>query len=103
VTQECLHTTKRIESLEKLRRSYQQRIRASRSSAKLAQLVDELFGQPRLTLEHVQRMLDIWPQSAQRFIDKLLKLKIIREVTGRKRDRVYLANEIVAKFSTAKP
>ncbi|HEX3359196.1 MAG TPA: Fic family protein [Tepidisphaeraceae bacterium] len=103
VTAECGHATRRIEALEKLRLRYQKKIRTSRTSAKLTQLVDELFGQPRVILEDVQKMLDVWPQSAQRFIDRLIDLKILREVSGAKRNRVYLAHEIVGLFETGDP
>lgn len=100
IRQECLNTNRRIEALEDLRQAYQDKIRASRSSAKLTKLVDELFGRPRLRLEDVTRMLDVWPPSAQRYLDKLQALGILREVTGGSRNRVYLATEIVDLFST---
>jgi Fic family protein len=101
ITEECSNTSKRIEALEDLRRWYQQKVQTSRSPANLTKLVDELFGNPRITLENVQRMLNVWPASAQRYLDKLVKLKILREVTGGQRNRVYLAHKIVDAFSTA--
>jgi len=101
VTEECSQTTQRVEALEELRSSYQAKVRTTRTSAKLTQLVDELFGRPRISLEDAQKMLDFGPKSAQRLIDRLLKLRIIREVTGRKRNRVYLADGIVSMFATS--
>jgi hypothetical protein len=38
---------------------------------------------------------DITPRSAQLNIDKLVERGIIREATGRRRNRVYVATEIV--------
>jgi hypothetical protein len=88
VTEECLHTTRRIEALEKLRRRYQKKVRTTRTSAKLTQLVDELFGRPRVLLEDVQKMLGhVWAKSAQRAIDRLVDLNILHEVTGARRNR----------------
>lgn len=101
ITEECSETNRRIEALDALRRAYHSRIWTSRSSAKLAQLVDELFGRPRVTSESVKKMLDVGHSSAQRFIDKLSELNILREVTGGQRNRVYLAHEIVELFSTS--
>jgi Fic family protein len=101
IQHECSETSTRIEALERLRQSYQDKIRKSRSSAKLAKLVDELFGRPRVRLEDVTRMLDIWPPSAQRYLDRLQTLDILREVTGGSRNRIYLAHEIVNLFSTS--
>jgi Fic family protein len=101
IEQECAETSRRIEALDDLRRSYQERIRSSRASVKLAKLVDELFGSPRLRLDNVAKMLDVWPASAQRYLDKLVDHRILREVTGGSRNRVYLAQEIVEQFSTS--
>ena len=101
IVDECADTISRLEALESLRRSYQERVRTKGSPANLSRLVDELFGQPRVTLDDVRRMFDTWPASAQRYIDRLVKLRIIREVSGRQRNRVYLAHEIVDLFSTS--
>lgn len=100
IEQECLETSQRIEALENLRQLYQEKVHATRSSTKLTKLVDELFGHPRVQLEDVVRMLKIWPASAQRYLDKLVSLGILREVTGSSRNRIYLAHKIVDLFST---
>jgi Fic family protein len=102
IVEECLATIERIESLEALRITYQSRVRTKNSPANVSKLVDELFAQPRVTLDDVKQMFDTWPASAQRYIDRLVKLKILREVTGRERNRVYLATEIVDLFSESR-
>ncbi len=99
ITQECKDTSRRLEAMETLRQSYQEKVRTTRSSAKLTKFVDELFGRPRVRLEDVAKMLDVWPASAQRFIDRLVELDILREMTGERRNRVYLAHKIVDQFS----
>jgi Fic family protein len=100
ITEECADTIRRIEALEALRQAYQRKVRTARVPATLPKLVDELFGNPRVTLTDVRRILRVWPASAQRHIDKLLSLNILREVTGGQRNRVYLAHKIVDLFST---
>jgi Fic family protein len=100
IAEECAGTIKRIEELESLRQLYQRKVRTTRSQGTLPKLVDELFGRPRVTLQDVQKMLKVWPASAQRHIDKLVSLNILREVTGGQRNRVYLAHKIVDLFST---
>lgn len=102
IVEECAHTTKRIEALDDLRRRYQKKVRTPRTSAQLTDLVDQLFGMPRVILEDVVKMLGVWPKSAQRFIDRLVELDILREVSGAKRNRVYLAHEIVQLFETGR-
>lgn len=99
IVQECAATIERIEALERLRTDYQARVHTKQSPANVSKLVDELFAQPSVTLDDVRKMFNTWPASAQRYIDRLVKLKILREVTGRERNRVYLATEIVDLFS----
>jgi Fic family protein len=100
IVHECARTVARIEALERLRRSYQRLVQAKGAPANLSRLVDELFGRPRVTLEDVRTLFDTWPASAQRYIDRLVKLRILREVTGGRRNRVYLAHKVVELFST---
>jgi Fic family protein len=99
IVHESRSTIQRIESLESFRQTYQQRVRTEGSPANVSRLVDELFSQPRVVLEDVRKLFDTWPASAQRYLDRLAKLGILREVTGRSRNRVYLAQEIVDLFS----
>lgn len=99
IIRECVQVSRRIEALEELRRSYQDRVRTRRSSANLARLIDMLFAHPRVQLDDVVRLMDVWPASAQRMIDRLLAMEILKEVTGRQRNRIYLAREIIEVFS----
>jgi hypothetical protein len=66
-----------------------------RASALLLQLIDELFGCPAITNPTICERMKITPRSAQLNIDKLVDRAILREATGRQRDRVYVATEIV--------
>jgi Fic family protein len=100
LVQESASAVARIEALESLRQAYQARVRTKGSPANLRKFVDELFARPRVTVDDVRRLFGTWPASAQRYIDRLVKMKILREVTGGKRGRVYLAQEIVDLFST---
>ncbi len=100
VEQEAHDSIKRIELLDALRQDYQSRIQTRRASALLPRLVDELFVQPVVRLGDVKRLLAIKAPSAQKLIDKLVEAKILQEVFGRVRNRVYLAPEIVKAFQT---
>ena len=85
----------RIEQLLTLRQDYRTRMQQARASALLLQLIEDLFSYPAITNRAVSERMNITPRSAQLNIDKLVKRGIIREATGRQRNRVYMATEIV--------
>jgi Fic family protein len=85
----------RIDRLLALRQAYRSQVQQARASALLLQLIDELFGFPAITNPAVCKRMKITPRSAQLNIDKLVERGIIREATGRRRNRVYVASEIV--------
>lgn len=96
MAQEAADATERVEKLNRLHDQYQSRVRAPRMSALLPKLVDELFINPAVTTARAAQLLDVTAGSAQKTIDKLLSIGILHEVTGQKRNRVYLANNILA-------
>jgi Fic family protein len=82
--------------LHELRSRWQAQIQAARSSALLVKLVDELFQTPAITIGHAQRVLGITAASASSNVQKLVKLGVLSERTGKKRDQVFAAMEILA-------
>ncbi len=86
----------RIDQLLALRQTYRTRMQQARASALLLQLIDELFSYPAITNRAVSERMKVTPRSAQLNIDKLVERGIIQEATGRQRNRVYVATEIVA-------
>jgi len=99
VTAECSHSISILRTLTDLRNRYHQSIRKARVSALLAEVVDSLFGEPAITIKAMAAQLKVSHQSAQRAIETLEKLKIVTEVTGQQRHRVYLAEDIVGPFT----
>jgi len=85
----------RSDQLLNLWRQYRERLQSARTSALLLRLVDELFTYPAITNAGASQRLDITPRSTQLNIDKLIGVGILKEATGRKRNRVYIAPEII--------
>lgn len=79
-----------------LRDRYHGVIRTSRSSGLLATLVDELFRMPSTTIRQVAERLDVTDATAADLLAKLESLAIVAEATGRRRNRVFVAREILA-------
>lgn len=77
-----------------LREHYRQRFQALRS-IRLLPLIDQLFLRPVFTVAQVSEVFE-WPQfSVQRLIDQLVKAGVLEETTGKRRNRIFLAPEIM--------
>jgi Fic family protein len=63
--------------------------------ARLLQLVDHLFASPVIRVADVRNVVPVNPRTALAYVDKLVALGILTEITGRKRDRVFAAQEII--------
>jgi Fic family protein len=85
----------RSRKLLDLWQQYRDRMQTARASALLLQLVDGLFAYPALTIARARNILDVTYRSAQLNVEKLEKAGILKEHNGRKRNRVYVANEIL--------
>lgn len=78
-----------------LRDRYHGMVRAARSSGLLAALIDELFRGPSITIGQTAKLLQVTPATASSNLNKLVELGIVSEATGRIRDRIYIAREIL--------
>jgi Fic family protein len=95
ISSEALEACARIERLQKLRTSYRLRLQTERSAQRLFQALDVLFERPLLTARQMEIALSIPFYSAQRYIARFEALGIVREVTGRARNRLYRADAIL--------
>jgi Fic family protein len=86
----------RIRGLQDLREAYRARFQRGRAAARLLQLVDLLFANPVVTIRQVQSSLKVDFPAAQRYVNQLVKEELLREITGRARNRVFRADEIIA-------
>lgn len=95
VTEQSRDGVLRIQRLQELRERYRARVQATRASARLLQVVELLFEKPLVSVAVVQTALKIHFPNAQGYIQQLVDLGILREITGRERNRVYRADEIL--------
>lgn len=86
----------RIRKLQILHEEYRQRFQKGRASAHLLQAVDLLFAHPMVTTAQVARELEVGFPAAQRYVDQLTKARVLKETTGKARNRIYRANEILS-------
>jgi Fic family protein len=94
VSDQSRDAIRRSERILDLWNEYQRRLQTTRASALLQKLVDHLFASPVVTVGIARRQLGVTARTAQLNIEKLVDAGIVTEVTGRLRNRVYLAREI---------
>jgi Fic family protein len=78
-----------------LREDFRTRFQRDRGSARLLHLIDLLFRHPYLNIPVIAKELGITFPTAGSAVTRLAKEGILTEVTGKRRDRVYVAEEIV--------
>lgn len=94
VCSQSVDSIARIERLQHLRKKYHQQLKDERAADRLNQTVDVLFERPILSIRQLEAALKVPFRTAQRYIEKLEVLGLLREVTGRARNRLYQAHEI---------
>jgi len=94
VSSQSIDAIARIERLGQLRAAYQERLRTERVSARLLQTLDVLFERPILNIRQLEAALDVPYRTAQRYVERLEEIGILREVTSQARNRLYRADEI---------
>jgi Fic family protein len=101
VGESATEATGQATALLELRQRYHRRFQKDRSSARIIRLVDELFQTPSITIRKAAKVLSLTEQGAANNIHKLEDAGVLREVTGGKRNQVFVADEIVRFLNDA--
>lgn len=84
----------RMTRLQNIRTRYEALVQSDRNSARMAEVIDFIFSRPILTINQLQQAFDMPYMAAKRYVDKLVKAKVLHETTGYARNRVFQATEI---------
>jgi len=95
VKEQCGDAVARIKHLQDLRGYYRVQVQRTHASARLLDVVDMLFLNPVLTVRRVEGEVGVTFQTAQRYVDWLVELGILMEVTGKGRNRLYAARDVI--------
>ena len=88
--------SQRISRLQELRLNYRAQFVDDRSREKLEHMIDYLISVPITSISQAQESLEMGSfTTIQRHIEKLESLGIVREVTGKERNRIYRADQIL--------
>jgi Fic family protein len=85
----------RSDRLLQLWKNYRGEFQSARSSALQLRLVDQLFAYHAITANQAAKLLKVTHRSAQLNIEKLIRKRILKEATGKQRNRVFIAPQIV--------
>mgnify|MGYP001605397773 CR=1 FL=1 len=85
--------------LEDLQIAWRAKFEKARGSALLLKMVDLLFENPVWTVGEMQGNLGVSFESARENVSRLIAAGMLREVSGRLRNRVYVAEEILRVMS----
>ena len=88
-----------VKALDDLRAAMHSQLQSARSSALLIKLADSLFERPATSIGAAGKLLEVTSASASAIITKLVNVGMLTEITGRTRDRVYVARRILAVMS----
>jgi len=82
--------------LNHLREELGKRVQSARASMLELATLDELFKSPALSVPTLAQTLGVTYPSALRIVEKFVKNQLLQEATGRARNRIYYAPEVVA-------
>lgn len=102
IAEQSRDAVQRSKKLLDLWEGYRLRMQKARSSALVLSLVDYLFARPAISIPQAQLELKVTYRSAQANIEKLVAGGILREHTGRRRNRIYVAPEIIDTIESEK-
>ena len=88
VAEEAVETSHKIINLQK---EVSTRIyRAYRKPSKIALLYDELFNRPIVSIKDIGKIVNVTFPTAEEMCMKLVKLGILKEITGKTRNRMFV-------------
>jgi Fic family protein len=102
VIEEAADAVRRIGRLIELRARYYETIQRTRAQAGSLKLIDTLFADPLVTARRAATALNLTVAATQAHIDRLVDAGILREITGGKRNRVYMADGIMGLLEDEK-
>lgn len=95
VVESARESAELVTALLELHAGWQGRFHSARSSALLLKLVDDLLRRPSMTIGQAAKLIGVTHAAASANIGKLVQAGILTERTGRKRDQVFVAMDIL--------
>jgi len=94
--EQAIETSKKIIKLRK--EDFEKIVTLGRSTQKATAVFNSLFHTPLATLKDIERITGLKAPNALALINKLVKLNILKEITGKKRNRVFAYQRYINLF-----
>ena len=95
VRSQAVDTKQRMHRLLELRDDYRNRVAHRPLSARIDRAIDHLFASPAVTARSLHTAVGGARQTVHNYLELLVEAGILNEITGRKKDQVYVASEIL--------
>jgi len=95
VTTEARDAARRAGRLFELRETYREHFQRKGARANMLATVDHLFARPVTDINETARALGVTFEAARRLVNSLENEDVLDEITGRRRNRVYAATEVM--------
>jgi Fic family protein len=95
VASQALDARQRLNALSQLRTTYENQLARDRAGDRLLRVVDLVFARRVVSVRQVGKELGVPFVSARRYVDRLVQDGILTEITGRRKDRLFRADEVV--------
>ena len=95
VNVEARDASRRAGKLFELRETYRERFQREGARPNLLEAINHLFANPVSSIGELAQVLGVTFEAARRLVGSLEERGVLEEITGRRRNRVYAAREIV--------
>lgn len=96
IVESCRTAQKDAQKILKLHFDYQKKNREFKTTPFTTYLlIDEIFNNPVISIPRLKKQWDFPFNPIKRGVNRLLKLGILEETTGRKRNKLYVAKDII--------
>lgn len=95
ITEQSIDAFNETKMFLDLQQKLYKKIRTKKTSALQLRLVDLLLERPFITSSFVKKRLHITHHTAQNNINKLTDIGVLKEITGGKRNKIYIAKEVL--------
>ena len=95
VVAEARDAARRAGRLFDLRESYRERFQREGAGASRLSAMDHLFARPVTDINEMSKALSVSFEAARRLVNSLEEEGFLEEITGRRRNRVYAAREVM--------
>ena len=93
----------RSERLITMRETYHQKLKRDRAPSRLFEIVDRLFAMPAINVMEACNHTGVSKPTAIKDIQRLERMGILAEYTGKERDRDWVAREIIGVIEAESP